>query len=199
MVHLGVDYDPSVHQSGAALCYYYLSYDVDEGIRNRQQGVYHEGDDGFLVHIPSVHSPEMAPPGQHAVTVYTIAPNHPTNGTWEESKEKWAEKLLDIAKRFVPGLREHERVRVVLTPEDFRQRTHLARHGFGGCVPHVKIPPPPHETPIAGLWLVGAQSEAFGGVAGAMTGTKRVVKRILGATRNAQLKGERRGVQMPGT
>jgi phytoene dehydrogenase-like protein len=183
MLHLGVDYDPSVHQNGAALCYYYLTYDIDESIRLCQDGVYHEGDDGFLVYIPSVHSPEMAPPGHHAVTLYTIAPNHPTGGTWQENKDEWAEKLLDIAERFVPGLREHEQVRVVLTPEDFRQRTHLARHAFGGCVPHVKIPPPPHETPVPGLWFVGAQSEVYGGVAGAMTGSKRVVERILDATR----------------
>jgi phytoene dehydrogenase-like protein len=49
-----------------------------------QEGVYHEGEDGFLVYIPSVRSPEMAPSGHHAVTVYTIAPNHPTNGGWKE-------------------------------------------------------------------------------------------------------------------
>jgi phytoene dehydrogenase-like protein len=199
MVHLGVDYDPSVHQNGAALCYYYLTYDIDESVRRCQDGVYHEGDDGFLVYIPSVHSPEMAPRGRHAVTVYTIAPNHPTNGTWEQNKDKWAEKLLDLAECFVPGLREHEQVRVVLTPEDFRQRTHLEHHAFGGCVPHVKIPPPPHETPVPGLWLVGAQSEVYGGVAGAMTGTRRVVDRILGATDEVQPGGARRSVQTPGT
>ena len=174
---------------------------VDVGSRD-QQGVsgekgpgIEEGDDGFLVYIPSVHSPEMAPLGHHAVTVYTIAPNHPTNGAWEENKEKWAEKLLDIVERFVPGLREHEQARVVLTPEDFRRRTHLEHHAFGGCVPHLKIPPPPHETPVSGLWLVGAQSEAYGGVTGAMTGAKRVVEWILGAT----AKGARTGMQTRGT
>jgi phytoene dehydrogenase-like protein len=199
MVHLGVDYDPSEHQHGAALCYYYLTYEIDESIRRCQDGVYHEGEDGFLVYIPSVHSPEMAPPGHHAVTVYTIAPNHPTNGSWEDDKDKWAEKLLDIAERFIPGLREHEQLRVVLTPEDFRRRAHLARHAFGGCVPHVKVSPPPHETPVRGLWLVGAQSEVYGGVAGAMTGTRRVVERILGATGEGRPGGVSAGVQTPGT
>ena len=61
--------------------------------------------------------------------------------------------------------------------------TALEQHAFGGCVPHVKIAPPPHETPVPGLWFVGAQSEVYGGVAGAMTGSKRVVERILDATR----------------
>jgi len=88
---------------------------------------------------------------------------------------------------------------VVLTPEDFRQRTHLEHHAFGGCVPHVKIRAPPHEAPVTGLWLVGAQSEVYGGVAGAMTGSKRVVERILGTTRKAQPKEARKGVQTPGT
>jgi hypothetical protein len=32
------------------------SYDIDGGIRRCQDGVYHEGDDGFLVYIPSARA-----------------------------------------------------------------------------------------------------------------------------------------------
>jgi phytoene desaturase len=180
MVHLGVDFDPSIHQNGAALCYYYLSYDIEESIEQCKKGIYHEGKDGFLVYIPTVHSPEMAPEGHHAISIYTIAPNNPSNGSWQENKEIWAEKLLDIAERFIPGLRENEQTRVILTPLDFQKRTHLQNHAFGGTVPHLKIPPPPHKTPISNLWFIGAQSETYGGVTGAMTGADNVVKMILG-------------------
>ncbi len=179
MVHLGVDYDPSIYQNGAPLCYYYLSYDLKDTLKKLREGFYHGGEEGFLVYIPTKHSPEMAPSGHHAITIYTIAPNEPINGTWEENKEEWAEKLLDIAERYIPELRAHEKTRLILTPVDFKKRTFLKRHAFGGTVPHMKISPPPHETPIQGLWFVGAQSETFGGVTAAMEGAKNVVERIL--------------------
>lgn len=178
MVHLGVDYDPSIHQNGAALCYYYLGYDVKNAIKECMKNVYHEGEHGFLAYIPSKHSPSMAPKGNHSISIYTIAPNNPINGDWNKDKNKWAEKLLDIAENFIPDLRKHEKTRVIITPKDFRKRTYLDKHAFGGTVPHLKIPPPPHETPIDGLWFVGAQSETYGGVTGAMTGAENVVNII---------------------
>jgi phytoene dehydrogenase-like protein len=184
MVHLGVDYDPSIYQNGAALCYYYFTYDIEGSIKECQKGIYHEGNDGLLIYIPSVHSPDMAPPGHHAVTVYTIAPNNPVNGSWKENKEEWAEKLLDLAEQFIPDLREHAQIKIILTPEDFRKRSFLKHHAFGGSVPHIKIPPPPHKTPINGLWFVGAQSETYGGVVGALTGADNTVKMILKESKN---------------
>ncbi len=179
MVHLGVDYDPSVYQNNAALCYYYLSYDIDEGIKNCINGIYHEGEDGFLIYIPSKHSPEMAPKGCHSVTVYTIAPNNPKGIDWERDKDKLAEKLLDFAEKFVPGLREHEKTRVIITPQDFREITHLKKHAFGGTVPHLKISVPTYKTPIENLWFIGAQSQNFGGVSGGIIGADKVVSMIL--------------------
>ncbi|MBN2156682.1 MAG: NAD(P)/FAD-dependent oxidoreductase [Candidatus Lokiarchaeota archaeon] len=181
MVHLGVNYDPSIHQNNAALCYYYLTYDIEQSIQQCKKGIYHEGKDGFLIYIPSVHSPKMAPPHHHAISIYTIAPNNPINGSWENDKDRWAEKLLDLAEQFIPRLREHEQIRVVLTPFDFQKRTYLKLHAFGGTVPHLKIPPPPHKTPISNLWFIGSQSETYGGVTGAMTGAENVVKMILGS------------------
>ena len=179
MVHLGVDFDPSIYQNDAALCYYYFTYDINGSIKECQKGIYHEGKDGLLVYIPSKHSPEMAPSGHHAVTVYTIAPNNPTNGSWKENKDGWAEKLLDLAEKFIPGLREHAKIKIILTPEDFKNRTHLKHHAFGGTVPHLKVPPPQHKTPIKGLWFIGAQSEIFGGVVSAMVGAENAVKMLM--------------------
>jgi phytoene dehydrogenase-like protein len=180
MVHLGVDFDAAALQHGAALCYYYRSYDVDGGIRECQNRVYHEGRDGFLAYIPSVHSPEMAPAGHQAVSLYTIAPNDPRGGSWSADRERWADRLLEIAEAYLPGLRAHTRSRLVVTPEDFRRRTHLDHHAFGGCPPRLDQAPPRHRTPIRGLWFVGAQSEAFGGVTAAMTGAQKAIAGILG-------------------
>jgi len=180
MVHLGVDYDPTVHQNNAALCYYYLSYDIAGSIAETRSGEYHEGRHGFLVYVPSKYSPEMAPEGQHAVTVYTIAPSKLKERSWDDRRHEYAEALLDIAEEKVPGLRDHEKIRVVLTPDDFGRRTHLARHAFGGSVPSLHRAPPPIQTPVDGLWFVGAQSEANGGVVNALTSARRAVQAMTG-------------------
>jgi phytoene dehydrogenase-like protein len=180
MVHLGIDTDVVQYQP-AALCYYYGTYDIEGGVRTCREGRYHGGKDGFLIYVPSMHSPELAPERHHAVTIYTIAPNRLSEGSWEERREELADELVAEAERFVPGLREHTKVRVVMTPEDFQQRTHLAHHAFGGISPVMGKTNPPHQTDVAGLWFIGAQSESGGGVPGVMKGARNVARRILSA------------------
>jgi all-trans-retinol 13,14-reductase len=177
MVHVGIDFDPTPYQP-AALCYYYGTYDIEGGVDHCQRGEYHEGRDGFLIYVPSLHSPELAPPGHHAVTVYTIAPNHLHEGTWTERRDEMANKLLAEAEKILPGLRQHARVRVILTPHDFRVRTNQEHHSFGGCAPVMGKEGAPHRTPVRGLWFVGAQSEGRGGVANVIAGTKKVMQTI---------------------
>ena len=178
MVHLGVDFDPSVHQNDQALCYYYSTYEVEPNIRELDAGVYHEGRDGWVVYIPSKHSPEMAPPGHQAVTLYTVAPDTLANGSWAERGDELGDRLVSYAEQYLPGLGEHTVTRVVYTPEDFRRRTALGVHAFGGSPPRVDRTPPRHRTPIRGLWFVGGQSEVYGGVTGAMTSASKTAKRM---------------------
>lgn len=177
MVHLGVDMDPTPYQD-VALNYYYGTYDIGEGVTRTRRGDYHEGKDGFLIYIPSLHSPEMAPPGQHAITVYTIAPNK-IEGGWETRRQEMTDKLLHEAEKIIPGLREHAQIVVSLTPAHFRERTHLPdHHSFGGVCPVMGKSGAPHETPFPGLWFLGAQSESAGGVPNVMLGARKVVRKI---------------------
>lgn len=178
MVHLGIDFDPAPYQP-AALCYYYNTYDVEGAVGRCQRGEYHEGRDGFLIYVPSQHSPELAPPGYHALTVYTIAPNRLREGSWAERRAELADRLLAEAERIIPGLRARAQVMVVLTPEDFRQRTYQEHHSFGGCAPVMGKAGIPHRTPIAGLWFVGSQSQSGGGVTNVMTGARKTARMIL--------------------
>ncbi len=142
MVQLGVDFDPSQYQR-AALCYYYGTDDLEGAVQRLRTGDYHEGREGLLIYVPSMHSREMAPPGMHAVTVYTVAPDKLKNGTWEARREELAEKLLIEAEKHIPGLREHTRTRIILTPAEFRTRTHQSHHSFGGVPPVMGNHPPP--------------------------------------------------------
>jgi phytoene dehydrogenase-like protein len=182
-VNIGIDFDPSPYQR-KALCYYYGTYDIEEAIDNCISGNYHEGKDGFLIYIPSMHSPEMAPQGNHAVTIYTIAPHKLKQGNWEDNKEEFAEKLLKEAEKYIPDLRTHIKTKVVLTPDDFQSRINVVRHSFGGLAPIIGQSGPPHRTPIHGLWYIGAYSESGGGVAGTALGARNVAKKVLKDVRN---------------
>ena len=178
MVQLGIDFDPTPYQT-AALCYYYKTLDLEGSVQRLRNCDYHEGKEGFLIYVPSLHSPELAPAGKFAVTIYTVAPDTLSTGTWRERREELADKLVAEAEAHIPGLREHTLTSLVLTPEDFRQRTFQKHHSFGGVPPVIGNKPPSHKTPIENLWFIGAQSESAGGVLNVMTGAQKVAKWIL--------------------
>ena len=159
MVHLGLSMDPSSYVHGP-VTYYYGTYDLERGIKDAQSGKYHEGRDGFVVHVPTIHSPDMAPDGKHALTVYTICPDTLNEGSWEERKEELADKLVAYTEKYVPGLKEHTLTREILTPADFRVLTNAKHHAFGGLAPVMNRPNIKHKTPIEGLWFIGQQSES---------------------------------------
>ena len=177
MVHLGIDFDPLQYQKNP-VCYYYRTYDIEKGVEEVQSGRYSEGDDGFLIYIPSVNSPEMAPEGHHAVTVYTIAPDTLADGSWAEKSEEYAEKLLDHAERIMPGLKSAAGPRIIVTPDDFKKRIRSNHHSFGGAAPVMGRPGAPYRAPVDGLWFVGAQSQSGAGVNNVMHGVWQAVTEI---------------------
>jgi phytoene dehydrogenase-like protein len=178
MVELGIDFDPTPYQP-AALCYYYQTQDLEGAVKRLRTGDYHEGKEGFLIYVPSLHSPSLAPDGEYAVTVYTVAPDTLAQGTWSSRREELSDKLIACAEGYIPGLRQHTLTRLILTPKDYRARIHQLHHSFGGVPPVMGNKPPAHKTPIAGLWFIGAQSESTGGVLNVMLGAQKVARRIL--------------------
>jgi phytoene dehydrogenase-like protein len=178
MLHLGVDYDPSPWLHGVCT-YFYGTYDVEGEVTRAKAGEYHDGAAGFVVHAPSLHSPGMVPPGCHALTIYTICPDRLKDGDWASRKQEFADKLLEHAEKRIPGLREHMQVCEIFTPDDFRTRTGLARYAFGGLAPHMGAFRAPHQTPIPGLWFVGAQSESGGGVNAVIPAAYKTAQKIL--------------------
>jgi phytoene dehydrogenase-like protein len=178
MIHLGVDYDPSdvLH---TVCTYFYGSYDIEGEVKRAQDGIYHEGEAGFVVHFPSLRSPGMAPEGKHALTIYTICPDTLANGNWETEKEKYADKLLEYAEKKLPGLRKHIVVKRILTPVELRKLTHLGHHAFAGLAPVMNAWKIPHKTPVEGLWFIGAQSESGGGVNNILPSSYKTAKKII--------------------
>jgi phytoene dehydrogenase-like protein len=177
MVQLGLTSDPSRHQD-RPLVYYYGTYDIEGAVQELRGGHYHEGRDGFLVFINSMHSGSMAPKGMHSVTIYTVAPNKLAGG-WEARRAEMAEKLLLEAERVIPGLRRNVKVMLTFTPDDFKRIAYMPdHHSFAGLCPVMGKAGAPHKTPFRGLWFIGSQSESGGGVTTQVLAARKVVKMI---------------------
>lgn len=178
MLHLGVNYDPMEYLR-AALVYCYGMYDLHAATEKLRTGVYHEGDDGYLIFVPSDHAPEFAPEGKHAVTIYTVAPDTLAEGDWESKKQEYAEKLIKLAERQLPGLGEHIETMKIMTARDYARYTHMEKSSFGGVVPIRGQQNPTHKTPVEGLWFVGQQSENAGGLGNVIGGAKAAYEKAF--------------------
>ena len=178
MLHLGVNYDPMQYLR-AALVYCYGMYDLHAATEKLRTGVYHEGDDGYLIFVPSDHAPEFAPEGKHAVTIYTVAPDTLAEGDWESKKQEYAEKLIKLAERQLPDLGKHIETMKIMTARDYAKYTHMEKSSFGGVVPIRGQQNPTHKTPVEGLWFVGQQSENAGGLGNVIGGAKAAYEKAF--------------------
>ena len=171
MLHLGVDINPMKYLR-SSLIYCYGMYDLIEATRKLRNGIYHEGDDGFLIFVPSEHAKEFAPSGHHCVTLYTVAPDTLKDGSWNEKKQEYADKLIKLAEDHIPELSKHIKEMKIMTPEDYRVMTHMSKSSFGGNVPIWNQKTPTHFTPVENLLFLGQQSENGGGMGAVILGAK---------------------------
>ncbi len=178
MVHLGLDYDPSP-LTGGVCTYYYNTYDFEDGIALAKAGEYHGGKEGFVTHVPTTHTPSMAPANHYAMTVYTICPDILQEGSWESVKERYTDVLIAYLEEKVPGISEHIVMRTVMTPDDFKQRLHVKHFAFGGLAPEIGKSGIPFITCIENLYYVGAQSQTGGGINRIITETANLTKKLL--------------------
>lgn len=177
MLHLGVDIDPMQYQK-QALVYYYGTSDISLAINKLRQGIYHEGNDGYLIFVDSYIDKDFAPKDRYAITIYTVAPNFLKEGTWEEKQREYADKLIKLAERHIPNLSEHIVFEIIITPDYYRHLTNTNFHSFGGLVPDGKGFLPPHQSPIDNLYHLGTQSFSNASIAPTAEGGHRVYQLI---------------------
>ena len=178
MVHLGVNEDPMKYLR-SPLIYCYRMYDLNKATEKLRNGVYHEGDDGFLIFVDSYHAKEFAPNGKHCVTLYTVAPDTLKDFSWKDKKQEYADKLIKLAERHIPNLSNTIEEIKILTPEDYRVLTHMSKSSFGGNIPIWNQKAPTHITPVKDLIFVGQQSENGGGMGAVMLGAKNAYKKTF--------------------
>ncbi len=127
--------------------------------------------------LPSSVDPTVAPPGKHVMNMFVqYTPYQLAGGkNWDDSKESFADRCIDLLVEFAPNMRNAIEHRQVLSPLDL-ERTYGLTGGniFQGAMNLNQLfsfrPVPgwsDHRTPVKGLYLCGAASHPGGGVIGA--------------------------------
>ena len=126
--------------------------------------------------IPSVVDPTVAPPGRHLMSMFIqYAPYTLRDGSWDDAKERFADRCLDVLAEYAPNVRRAVIDRQVLTPVDLERRFGLTGGNiFQGAMTLRQLfflrPVAgfaDYRTPIRGLFLCGAATHPGGGVMGA--------------------------------
>ena len=126
--------------------------------------------------IPTMYDPSLAPPGKHIMGVFVqYAPYTLREGTWDELRESYADRVIDCIAEHAPNIRDIILHRQVLTPLDI-ERTYGITGGniFHGAMSadQMFVGRPVmgwarYATPIRGVYLCGSGAHPGGGVIGA--------------------------------
>ena len=126
--------------------------------------------------LPTSVDHTIAPEGKHLMSMFVqFAPYELAEGSWDDIKESFADRCIEVLARYapnVPGAIEH---RQVLSPLDLERTFGLTGGNImqGAMSLHQLYAMRPvagwadHRTPIRGLYLCGAASHPGGGVMGA--------------------------------
>jgi len=126
--------------------------------------------------IPSVVDPTVAPPGRHLMSMFVqYAPYRLDGATWDDVKERFADRCFEVLESYAPGFRRSVIARQVLSPLDLERRFGLTGGNIfqGAMTPNQLFFLRPvagwagYRTPIGGLYLCGAATHPGGGVMGA--------------------------------
>jgi phytoene dehydrogenase-like protein len=126
--------------------------------------------------IPSSVDPTVAPPGKHLMSMFVqYAPTTLREKTWDEIKEGFADRCLDILAQYAPNITGAVIDRQVLSPLDIERRYGLTGGNiFQGAMTLGQLfflrPVAGfanYRTPVRRLYLCGAATHPGGGVMGA--------------------------------
>ena len=127
------------------------------------------------VMIPTLLDPELAPAGQHVVSITAkYAPYQLRDGDWEAQREAFGDVVVDTLAEYAPQLRDVILNRRVLTPPDLEAAYGLPEgnpsHGEMTLDQFFHMRPIPgyarYRSPVDGLYLCGAGCHPGGGVTG---------------------------------
>jgi phytoene dehydrogenase-like protein len=126
--------------------------------------------------IPTAYDDSIAPPGRHIMGAFLqYAPYTLAEGSWDEMRESYADRVVDLIAEYAPNIRSIVEHRQVLTPLDMERRFGIT----GGNIFHGEMSLDQmfvmrplagwarHRTPVRNLYLCGSGAHPGGGVMGA--------------------------------
>lgn len=126
--------------------------------------------------VPTLYDPSLAPPGKHIMGIFIqYAPYTLRDATWDNLRDAFAYRVLDLIEEYAPGFRDRVEQQQVLTPLDLERRFGLT----GGNIFHGEMSldqmfvmrpvagSARYRTPVRGLYLCGSGTHPGGGVMGA--------------------------------
>lgn len=127
--------------------------------------------------IPSIVDASLAPPGAHVASLFCqqFAPVLPDGRSWDDEREKAADRIIDTIDQWAPGFRQSVIARQIHSPLDLERKFGLV----GGDIMHGNMsidqlwsarPILGHGAyrgPLGGLYMCGAGTHPGGGVTGA--------------------------------
>jgi phytoene dehydrogenase-like protein len=125
--------------------------------------------------IPTLYDPSLAPPGKHIMGVFLqYAPYTLRQGTWDDLRERYAGRVLDLIAEYAPNIRSIVEACQILTPLDLERTFGLTGgnifHGEMSLDQMFAMRPlagwAQYRTPIRGLYLCGSGAHPGGGVTG---------------------------------
>ncbi|MEO8098410.1 MAG: NAD(P)/FAD-dependent oxidoreductase [Acidobacteriota bacterium] len=126
--------------------------------------------------IPTMYDRTLAPDGRHIMGIFLqYAPYTLKDTTWEEEREPYSQRILDVIEEYCPNIRDIVVERQTLSPYDLEQRFGIT----GGNIFHGEMSVDQmfvmrplagsanYRTPVRGLYLCGSGAHPGGGVMGA--------------------------------
>lgn len=121
--------------------------------------------------IPTMYDPGLAPTGRHIMGIFLqYAPYTLSEGNWDELREPFADRVIDLIAEYAPNFRSLILDRQVLSPLDLERRFGIT----GGNIFHGELRRDQmfdrrlhYRTPVPGLFLCGSGTHPGGGVMGA--------------------------------
>jgi len=125
---------------------------------------------------PTIYDPALAPPGRHIMGIFLqYAPYTLRGATWDDLREPYGDRVLEVIAEYAPNIRDIVRERQVLSPLDLERRFGISGgnifHGEMSLDQMFVLRPVAgwarYRTPVRGLWLCGSGAHPGGGVMGA--------------------------------
>jgi phytoene dehydrogenase-like protein len=123
-----------------------------------------------------MYDPSLAPEGKHIMGIFVqYAPYTLRGASWDELREPFADRVVDILEESIPGFRSIIEERQVLTPLALERRFGITGgnifHGAMNLEQMFFFRPVAgwarYRTPVRGLYLCGSGAHPGGGVLGA--------------------------------